>query len=64
MVCEGCAEKIDDALQAIPGVRDIRPNVPQKRIHVRYEPARVDLQRLKDRLAVAGFTAVDTEGPQ
>jgi len=61
MVCEGCAEKIGGVLHAIPGVRDIWPNVRQKRIQVRYEPTKVDPERLKDRLAVAGFTAVDAD---
>ncbi len=59
MVCEGCAEKIAGALTSIPGVRDVRPAVPQKRIRVRYEPENVREQQLKDALAKIGFTALD-----
>ena len=60
MVCEGCAEKIAGALISVPGVRDVRPNVPQKRIWVRYEPEKVREQQLKDALAKIGFTTLDT----
>ena len=59
MVCEGCAEKITTALQAMSGVRETRSKVPQKRIQVRYEPAKVHEQQLKDAVSKAGFTALD-----
>lgn len=61
MVCEGCAEKIDGVLLALPGVREVRANVPQKRIRVRFEPTRVDFQQLKDSVTMAGFTVVETQ---
>lgn len=59
MVCEGCAEKIADALTSIPGVREVRLKVPQKRIHVRYDPGKVREQQLKDAVRRIGFTALD-----
>ncbi|MBI3491757.1 MAG: heavy-metal-associated domain-containing protein [Acidobacteria bacterium] len=59
MVCEGCAEKIAGALTSMPGVRDVRSKVPQKRIRVRYEPGKVREQQLKDALSGIGFTALD-----
>lgn len=58
MVCEGCAEKINEALNSVAGVREIRSNVAQKRVHVRYEPAKVYPEQLKDAVSRAGFTAV------
>lgn len=61
LVCEGCAEKLDDALHAIDGIREIRTDVRKKRIRVRYEPTRVHLQQLKDAVASAGFTTVEPE---
>ncbi len=57
MVCEGCAEKIGDALRPLPGVRDVKPNVARKHVHVRYEPARVREEDLRTALAAAGFSA-------
>ncbi|HEU4688375.1 MAG TPA: heavy-metal-associated domain-containing protein [Vicinamibacterales bacterium] len=59
MVCEGCAEKIDGALHAIAGVCEIRSNVAQKRIVVRYEPGTVRPEKLKDAVNRAGFTVVE-----
>jgi copper chaperone CopZ len=61
MVCERCAEKLEDALHAIDGVREVRPNVRQKRVRVRYEVARVHLQQLKDAVSSAGFSPVDAD---
>ena len=59
MVCEGCAEKINDALKDLPGVREIKPKVSQKHVVVRYEPARVGRDELKGALDKAGFKAVE-----
>jgi cation transport ATPase len=57
MVCEGCAEKIGDALRPLPGVREVRATVAQKRVSVRYETARSREQDLREALATAGFSA-------
>ena len=59
MHCEGCAEKINTALSPVAGVREVRSKVPQKRVYVRYEPAHVGEDDLKEALASSGFTAVD-----
>jgi copper chaperone CopZ len=59
MVCEGCAEKIGDALRPLPGVREVRPDLARKRVSVRYEPARVQESELRDALASAGFGAAE-----
>jgi copper chaperone CopZ len=55
MVCEGCAEKIEGVLRTLPGVRNVRSDVWQKRICVRF----VMSQQLKDALTTAGFTAAE-----
>ena len=59
MVCEGCAEKISTALNAVPGVRDVKPKVQQKHVYVRYEPARVGREQLRIAVGEAGFHAVE-----
>lgn len=59
MVCEGCAEKIEDALQALAGVRQVRPDVGRKLIRVSFESNRINAQQLKGALAAAGFTAAE-----
>ncbi|MGH9178888.1 MAG: heavy metal translocating P-type ATPase [Acidimicrobiales bacterium] len=59
MHCDGCASKITSALSPMAGVKDVRPKVPQKRVSVRYEPAVVGQEQLKETLASSGFDAVD-----
>ncbi|MBI4482236.1 MAG: heavy metal translocating P-type ATPase [Acidobacteria bacterium] len=59
MVCEGCAEKISTALTPIAGVREVKAKLPQKRVCVRYEPAKVRQQQLKDALDKTGFAAIE-----
>ena len=59
MVCEGCATKISTALTALPGVQQVNPKVPQKRIYVRYEPTQVQQEQLRDALDKVGFTAIE-----
>lgn len=59
MVCEGCAEKIGAALRAFPGVREIKPKVAQKHVGVRYAPAEVGREQLRNVMDEAGYHAVD-----
>lgn len=59
MVCEGCATKIEQSLQAVPGVREVKPKVAQKHVQVTYEPAKIPAERLKEVIGQAGFTALE-----
>lgn len=59
MVCEGCAEKISTSLNSLPGVREVKPKLPQKHVYVRYEPDKVQKHNLKDTVEKAGFTALE-----
>ncbi|MPZ19923.1 MAG: hypothetical protein GEV06_18705 [Luteitalea sp.] len=56
---EGCAEKISLALRALPGVCQVKPQVAQKHVVVRYEPHRVKEPRLTEALKRARFTAIE-----
>ena len=59
MVCEGCAKKVTSALSSLPGVREVKPKVPQKHVTVRYEPGRVREEDLRDAVGKAGFLAME-----
>lgn len=59
MVCDGCAENIDKALKAIPGVLQVKPKLWRKRVLVRYEPSKVVPMQIKDAIGGAGFSAVE-----
>jgi len=62
MVCEGCAEKISAALSPIAGVREVKSQVPQKRVCVRYEPGKIREQQIKEALGQAGYNTVEAVG--
>lgn len=59
MVCEGCAEKIGDALKSVPGVRKVKSKVRQKQVYIQYEPNRVQKEQLEDALEEIGYTTVE-----
>ncbi len=59
MMCDGCAEKIHEALSAVPGVRKVQTKLWRKRILVRYDSAVIEMQRIKDVLGSAGFPATE-----
>lgn len=59
MVCEGCAEKIINALTALPGVKDVKPKVIQKQVQVNYYPDKVKHEELKRVLEKEGFNAIE-----
>jgi cation transport ATPase len=59
MVCEGCAAKIGAALGAVPGVREVKPKIPQKHVVVHYEPEKVKERELREAVGRAGYTAVE-----
>ena len=59
MVCEGCAEKITDAFQPMPGVRAVKPHVAQKKVAITYEPAVVSNEQLKEALGRLGYTGIE-----
>lgn len=59
MVCQGCATKIQQSLEAVPGVREVKSKVPQKHVQVIYEPSKVEVTHLKDVITEAGFVALE-----
>ncbi|MBN9604640.1 MAG: heavy-metal-associated domain-containing protein [Afipia felis] len=58
MVCEGCAEKIRDALTAIPGIHKVKTKLWQKQIQVTFKKETVREQTVVQALGEQGFDAV------
>lgn len=59
MVCNGCAEKIRNALTAVPGVLKVTPKLWHKHVQVCYEPTTVEVSQLRAALGAAGFESSD-----
>ena len=55
MRCAACAWLIDRALQRVDGVLDVRANAVTGRIRIAWDPARVALSAVLERLALLGY---------
>jgi copper chaperone CopZ len=55
--CEGCIETLRQAALALPGVEALDGDAPQRRVRVRFDPARVGEAELRRAFAAAGFSA-------
>ena len=56
MTCANCVVRVEKALRKEPGVEEARVNLATSRADVRFDPARVDLARLFERVRAAGYT--------
>lgn len=45
--CEHCERTITEALTPLEGVRSVRVEIPEKRVHVDYDEASVNIDRFK-----------------
>ncbi len=62
MHCGGCVRGIERALGETAGVAEARANLTTKRVRVRFDPARIDVQGLVKALASTGFQAARFDG--
>lgn len=59
MNCGGCMRKIEKALEAAPGISNVRANLSAKRVSIAFDPGRTDTETIIGTLADAGFRAAD-----
>jgi P-type Cu+ transporter len=57
MHCASCVARVEGALAQVPGVREARVNLATERASVVVDPARVDVDRLAEAVARAGYSA-------
>lgn len=53
--CEHCQRTIESAVGALPGVQDVRVEIPSKRIDVDFDPARVTTDQIEATLDEEGY---------
>jgi len=63
MTCPSCAMNIEKALNAVPGVDDVRVNFGAQRISVRYDPAQVTPEGLDRVIEDTGYSVSVREEP-
>jgi len=54
-----CAVRVDRALSGVPGVVETEVNFERGEVRVEYDADRVDVERIKDQLARAGYPPPD-----
>ncbi len=59
MYCGTCMISIEDALSVVPGVDSARVNLTTKRVTVRYDPSRTNVEAFISRLEAIGFPAAE-----
>lgn len=59
MVCQGCAEKIDDTLKEVEGVKKVKTQVHKKAVIIEYDPASTDEDLLRTILTKEGYKPQD-----
>ena len=57
MSCGGCVRSVSGVLSALPGVASGEVSLERGEAAVRYDPAQVDMARLKSAVEDAGFDA-------
>src|SRR5579883_3162307 len=57
MHCASCVARVEGALAGVPGVREASVNLATERASVVVDPARVNVDRLSEAVARAGYSA-------
>lgn len=53
--CEGCEERVEQALKKVPGVSQIRARSSNQRIQVMFDSDVLDPTAISDRIATVGY---------
>jgi copper chaperone len=53
--CEGCEERVEDLLKALPGVGKVRARSRKQRIDVLFDASVLDATTIAERLGKAGY---------
>ena len=55
MVCEGCEQRVQRLLKALPGVGQVHAHASNQRIEVLFDTSVVDTAAIAERIAKAGY---------
>ncbi|HEY1329260.1 MAG TPA: heavy-metal-associated domain-containing protein [Casimicrobiaceae bacterium] len=58
MSCQGCVGSVTRVLKATPGVEDVNVTLQPGRADVTFDPARTNVQALRDAIEAAGYGVV------
>lgn len=53
--CEGCEERVENALKKVSGISQIRARSSNQRIQVMFDPSVLDAKAITERVATVGY---------
>ncbi len=59
MSCSGCVRNVTGVLKALPGVTDVEVSLDEAQATISYDPAQVNVDRLRQAILEAGFDSND-----
>ena len=54
--CEHCVKTINGALGEVTGVSDVNVSIPDKTVHLAFDPTKVSMDKIEEVLDEAGYT--------
>jgi copper chaperone len=55
LVCEGCEQRVQNVLKALPGVGQVHAHASNQRIEVLFDAAKLDPAAIAERISKAGY---------
>ncbi len=59
MSCEHCARQVEESLKSTAGVIEAAVDIASEKARIKYRPAEVDLDELKEAVRKAGYGVVE-----
>ena len=63
MTCASCVRRVETALSAVPGVAEAAVNLATERARIRFDPALVDLAKLRAAVERVGYALETPPAP-
>lgn len=56
-ICQSCKNRIEKALRSVEGVQEAALNLGNKKVRVKYDPAKISPDQIRDVIANTGYDA-------
>ena len=53
--CEGCEERVEQALKKVPGINQVRAKSSNQRVQVMFDSSVLDANAITERVATVGY---------
>lgn len=56
--CEHCQHAIEGAVGEMPGVKNVKVDIPTKKVYIDYDPQQVTVEKIEEVLDDVGYTVM------